>query len=213
MDNIYHNRPESSVNNGAPYNTEHQTNSLHTNSQTNAPSDEEIAKFFQQKFSEQATQANKTEPAYPPVQLARNRPAKRTKIIYKNWLLLLAGLLCLVVLVAVLTFIWGVVAYFLQLDVDTAIWTPLLIFMGSLALATALITALSKGGTIYPILCLWLISSLGSFLLAGTSDIQLLGAIGRLALAFAVVIIVFTAVKIYYLNKIRYEYKDYQKAA
>ena len=216
MDNQQHNQPENTADNNLPTGANNKNDGLDPNtqpdSQANSPSDEEIARFFQQKFNEQAAQAPKPEFVYSR-QSVNRQPVKRTKIVYRNWLLLLAGLLSLTVLVVVLTFSWSIFAYFLQLDVDTAIWTPLLIFMGSLALATALITALSKGGTIYPVLCLWLISSLANFLLVGTADIQLAGAIGRLVIAFLVTISAFTLVKMYYLSKVQREHKDERKAA
>ena len=121
------------------------------------------------------------------------RPRKRGLWHYLG--LLLAGLCCCTLLVGLATVIWCIITY-IRLGYITGELLPLLIFLGAIFLSSCLITALARGGTIFPALLFTLLANVLSLLLAELSWPLLSGILIKLGFSLLTTVIGFALTKL-----------------
>jgi hypothetical protein len=141
------------------------------------------------------------EPAAAVAPPAARRPRKRGVRHYP--LLLLAGLCCCAALILLATLAWGYAVYSSKGYVSGAGLLPLYIFLAAIFLSSCLVTALSRGGAIFPALLFSLLANLLSLLLAELSGPKLSGILIKLLLSLLSAAAGFTLTKLLIMKRRR----------
>lgn len=129
----------------------------------------------------------------PPIRVRRRSP-------YRYVALLIAGVLCYALLISLAALAWGSLVYMRQGDVAADTAMPLAIFLGAIFLSSCLVTALSRGGTIFPALMLAMAANIISFLLAQAPQPQAKGVLMKLGLTLIVAVAGFVISKLLYMR-------------
>ena len=133
--------------------------------------------------------------AAPPEPPPARRPRKRGWLHYLPPLL--AGLICCAALILLATLAWGYSVYISKGYIsDAGLLLPLYIFLGAIFLSSCLITALTRGGAIFPVLLFSLLANMISWLMAELPAPRLSGLLIKLLLSL------FSAVTGFSLSKL-----------
>jgi hypothetical protein len=115
----------------------------------------------------------------------------------------LAGLICCAALTVLATLAWGSLIYSQKGYIDSAGLLPLYIFLAAIFLSSCLVTALSRGGAIFPALLFALLANIVSWQLAEVSAPKLSGMLIKLLLSLLSAVIGFTLIKLLIVRRRR----------
>lgn len=111
--------------------------------------------------------------------------------------IILASLIIFAVLSAVIVLIWSVVVYASKATVSDASALPAIIWLVILFISSALMTLLTRGGTVIPALLLTVITVILSAILAESGTVTAGGFVLKLLISAAVAVVAFTIAKIF----------------
>lgn len=126
----------------------------------------------------------------------------QSKSIFKRYKLaplLLAGLLALVLLILLGLLLWSAIVFYTQQDIAVGGMLPGIIYLAAIFLAAALMTALIRGGTVFPAAVLSLTAAIATYLLADSSLITAGGALLKALLSLLAGVLGFTLTKLYFV--------------
>jgi len=135
-----------------------------------------------------------SQPNEPPA--ARHNPRARKHGWWRYLGLLTAGLCCYTVLTILASLVWGYIAYSRQGYISGEGWLPVYIFLGAIFFSSCLVTALGRGGVIFPALLFSLLANTMSFLLAESSLPPLKDILIKLGLSLLCAAVGFTITKL-----------------
>ena len=105
--------------------------------------------------------------------------SNRSKIFkrYRLIPMIAVGLLTMTLLCALGLLIWGIVAYFAQMNIAEQNLAPALVYLVSLFVACGFMTLLIQGGTVFPSLIVATIATVITFFLAEPETLTFLGCV------------------------------------
>ena len=123
--------------------------------------------------------------------------SNRSKIFkrYRLIPLIAVGLLTMTLLCALGLLIWGIVAYFAQMNIAEQNLTPALVYLVSLFVACGFMTLLVRGGTVFPSLIVATIATVITFFLAEPETLTFLGCVLKIVLSLVISTLAFSLVK------------------
>lgn len=124
---------------------------------------------------------------------------------YKLLPLVLAGVLFLALFTLIGLLLWSLIAFLAQQDVAAAEVVPGAIYLAGIFLAAALMTALIRGGTVFPAAVLSLGAAIATYLLADSTLITIGGAVLKSLISLFAGVLGFTLTKLYFIMRRRSE--------
>jgi|GEM_PF-3338231 len=122
----------------------------------------------------------------------RSSPARQV-------VLLITGIAFYVLLIALAALIWGYFVYMRKGDISDTATIPVFIFFSAIFLSSCLVTALSRGGAIFPVLAMAIFANIISLVFAETPGAQISDVFVKLGLTISVAIVGFILSKLLYM--------------
>jgi len=123
---------------------------------------------------------------------------RKSRKRYRIVPLVLFGLICCALFIAIGCFIWSITAYFTQTDVALSVGQPLFIFFIAVLLSSALMTLIIRGGKIFPVLALAVIAFIVNLIITNYLgvNINITSALLKLLIILLAAVFGFSAGKI-----------------
>ncbi|MCL1974939.1 MAG: hypothetical protein FWG61_02095 [Firmicutes bacterium] len=133
----------------------------------------------------------------------RRTSRRRKRGLWRHLLLQLAGLSCCAAIIILSAICWGYIIYSRLGYITGEELLPFYIFFGAIFISSCLITALARGGAIFPVVLFALLINAIFYFLTEISPPPLMGVFLRFALSLLTAGFAFTITKLLVMNKRR----------
>ncbi|MCL2496302.1 MAG: hypothetical protein FWF04_02670 [Clostridiales bacterium] len=160
-----------------------------------------LAQLLSGQSGAQALPEEKELPQVTPAAPPQPRPYRRAQrnSPLRQIVLLITGIAFYVLLIALSALIWGYWVYMRKGDIADTGNISVYIFFGAVFLSSCLVTALSRGGAIFPVLAMAIIANIISLVFAEAPEARLIDILLKLGLTVSVSIIGFILSKLLYM--------------
>jgi len=118
---------------------------------------------------------------------------------YRILPLLAVGIVFIILYTALGLLIWTLTAYTSQTDPQTQTFFPAFLYLSSIFLACCIMTALIKGGTVFPAAILAVAAAIATFILSDSSLLTFGSGFLKALLSLLVGVLGFTLTKLYFI--------------
>ena len=111
------------------------------------------------------------------------------------------GIIFFILFIAVALLLWGYIAFRARLEVSTAAVFPAILYLLGVFLASALMTFLIRGGTVFPAAIVSIVAAAATLLLAAPEAVTFGNALGKILLTLVSGVLGFTLTKLYFVMR------------